>query len=109
MPPFIAIAQPLPCTSPACICCVQVGRVLAWQAPPRRFFAWWCGGMNVQDLLVLAFVLAFNLWYFIYYYTYYGKQLDAGGWRGPSSLLHYLPALCGCSCRSLLTTPSPCA
>jgi hypothetical protein len=61
---------------------VQVGRVLAWQAPPRRFFAGWCGGMNVQDLLVLAFVLAFNLWYFIYYYTYYGKQLDAGGWRG---------------------------
>lgn len=55
------------------LCCLlnravlQVGRVLAWQIPPRRFFTWWCGGMSVADSLVVAWLLAYNIWYFVYY------------------------------------------
>ncbi|PSC74273.1 Superoxide-generating NADPH oxidase heavy chain subunit B [Micractinium conductrix] len=54
-----------------------VGRVLAWEAPPRRFWAWWCGGMSVLDLTVLALVFAYNAWYFAYYYMQYDRLLDA--------------------------------
>ena len=28
----------------------QVGRVLGWQLPGRRFLMWWCGGMSVGEV-----------------------------------------------------------
>lgn len=40
----------------------QFTRMLAWEAPPRRFWTWWCGGMNGRDMVVLGFSIAFNLW-----------------------------------------------
>lgn len=58
---------------------MQIRIVLAWEAPPRRFFTWWCGGMSVRDLIVVIFMVAANLWYFIWYYRSYDRQLDAGG------------------------------
>ncbi len=55
----------------------RVRHVLSWQAPPRRFWTWWCGGMDVQDALVLAFVLALNAYYFAYYVQAYTNRVDA--------------------------------
>jgi hypothetical protein len=51
--------------------------VKQWQIPPRRFFAWWCGGMSALDAFLLALYLAYNAWYFGHYYDMYVKQLDA--------------------------------
>lgn len=36
----------------------QVGRVLRWQLPGRRFFMWWCGGMCVGEAIFLLGFLA---------------------------------------------------
>ncbi|KAI7839460.1 hypothetical protein COHA_006861 [Chlorella ohadii] len=55
----------------------RVRHVLSWQAPPRCFWTWWCGGMDVQDALVLAFVLALNAYYFAYYLQAYTNRVDA--------------------------------
>ena len=67
----------------------RVRRVLSWQAPPRRFWTWWCGGMDVQDILVLAFVLALNIYYFVFYMKRYISSVNASecrSWaRRPSS------------------------
>ena len=81
--------------------------MLAWQAPPRRFFAWWCGGMTVQDLLVLMFVLAINLWYFITYYQRYAKRLDAGGQRRCCQASTALAACAACVCMQPDATADP--
>lgn len=51
--------------------------MLSWQAPPRRLWTWWCGGMDVQDTLVLAFVLALNIYYFVYYMQSYNNRANA--------------------------------
>lgn len=37
-----------------------LGRMSTRLLPPRRFWAWWCGGMSVSDALAVAFWLAFN-------------------------------------------------
>jgi hypothetical protein len=58
---------------------LQLSRCLDWQLPPRRFWSWWCGGIDLRDAVVLAFVLAFNAWYFADYYITYDKWIDAGG------------------------------
>lgn len=55
----------------------RLRRVLSWQAPPRRLWTWWCGGMDVQDTLVLAFVLALNIYYFVYYMQSYNNRANA--------------------------------
>ncbi|KAI3436430.1 hypothetical protein D9Q98_005847 [Chlorella vulgaris] len=55
----------------------QIGRVMAWEAYPRRFWIWWCGGMSVRDLIVVAIIAAYNLYYFINYYLDYAHQLAA--------------------------------
>lgn len=55
----------------------RVRRVLSWQAPPRRFWTWWCGGMDVQDSLVLTFVLALNIYYFVFYMKRYISSVNA--------------------------------
>lgn len=35
-------------------CAWQAQRVLAFQLWPRKFFAWWCAGFNMLDLIVVT-------------------------------------------------------
>ncbi|KAI3436428.1 hypothetical protein D9Q98_005845 [Chlorella vulgaris] len=55
----------------------QIGRVMAWEAYPRRFWIWWCGGMSVRDLIVVAIIIAYNLYYFLDYFLPYQRRLNA--------------------------------
>jgi hypothetical protein len=57
---------------------LQIGRVMAWEAYPRRFWIWWCGGMSVRDLIVVAIIIAYNLYYFLDYFLPYQRRLNAG-------------------------------
>lgn len=36
---------------------------MAWQVPPRRFFANWCDGLNVAEALGVLLWLGLNAWW----------------------------------------------
>ena len=45
---------------------LQAKRILFFQLYPRRFWAWWCGGLHVLDLLLIAAWLTINmLWVYL--------------------------------------------
>lgn len=52
-------------------------RLLAYQVYPRRLWAWWCGGLSVGDLCVVAVFVAANLVLLICGLKSYARYLDA--------------------------------
>lgn len=42
---------------------MQVRWALAYQLPPRRFLADWCGGLSAGEALLVAAWLAVNAWW----------------------------------------------
>ena len=49
---------------------LQAKRVLHYQLPPRRFFAWLCGGLSTLDALVVLAWAGLNI---VYIYPQYQR------------------------------------
>ena len=41
----------------------QARRALAWQVPPRRFFAYWCEGLSAGEALGVLLWFGLNAWW----------------------------------------------
>jgi hypothetical protein len=60
----------------------QVKRALAWQLPPRAFFASWCGGLSLGEALLVLAWLALNGWWLgMLLQRNLGTALDSLGWQ----------------------------
>ena len=59
----------------------QVRRALAWQLPPRAFFAAWCGGMSVSEALGVVGWLGLNAFWLVQGLVYQVLPPEGGAWQ----------------------------